>query len=151
MAKRAKPPALKAADAKADAKLRSLDRLIGVWAVSDPHGDDTIEGHIVYEWLVGRRFLIQQVNLAGIKGLEVIGYDENSGTLRSHYFDSTGEVLQYRYELDGNRIAVAIDMEGRKGRFTGTFAEDGNSYRGSWALADDGEEFHFDALMTRIS
>ncbi len=134
----------------AEAKLKALDKLAGVWEASDPSGNDAVEGHVVFEWMIGRRFMIQQVNLDGTKGLEIIGYDEASDTLRSHYFDSSGEILNYRYEFDGDRITVAIDMKGRKGRFTGTFAGDGNSYAGRWAWAHDGEELQFDARMTRV-
>lgn len=143
-----KPGAIK--QGAADAKLEALDKLVGVWEVSDPSGDDAIEGQLVFEWMVGRRFLIQQVNLHGMQGIEVIGYDEASDSLRSHYFDSSGQMITYRYELDDDRITVALDVKGRRGQFTGTFADDGNSFSGRWAWAHDGEELHFDACMTRI-
>lgn len=135
----------------AEKRLKSLDKLAGVWEVTDPNNEDAVEGELVFEWMAGRRFMIQQVNLAGAKGLEIIGYDEASDTLRSHYFDSSGQIHRYGYEIVDDRIVVTMDMAVRKGRFTGTFASDGNSYSGCWVWGHNGDQMQYDRTMTRIS
>ncbi len=40
--------------------LRSLDRLVGTWKVSDPSGKGAIDGEVTYQWLDGGFFLMQQ-------------------------------------------------------------------------------------------
>ena len=44
--------------AEGDPVMQDLDRLVGTWAVSGG-----AEGQVTYEWLEGRFFLIQRVDL----------------------------------------------------------------------------------------
>jgi hypothetical protein len=71
--------------------LRSLDRLIGTWKVSGPD----LDRRVTFEWMEGGFFLMQhvQLNQGGQKshGIEIIGHDQESNTLKSHYFGSTGK------------------------------------------------------------
>lgn len=61
-----------------------------------------------------------------------------------------GGILEYAYELEGDTLTVSIDMPRAKGKFVGTFAEDGNSVTGRWEWTQDGEEMAYDATMTRV-
>jgi len=64
-------------------------------------------GQITSEWMEGGFFLLQQVDMehAGnhIKGLEVIGHlrpfgEEQSSDIKSRFYSSTGDTLDYVYE-----------------------------------------------------
>jgi hypothetical protein len=128
--------------------LRSLDRLVGTWEKSDPDG--TIDGRATFEWMEGGFFLLQHIDFTETKGIEVIGYDEESGSIRSHYFGNGGGILEYTYELEGDTLTVSIDMPRAKGRFVGTFSEVGNSCTGRWEWTQDREEMAYDAILTKV-
>ncbi|HVJ53709.1 MAG TPA: hypothetical protein VM689_14675 [Aliidongia sp.] len=130
--------------------LDSLDRLVGCWQVWDPSGAGAIDGRIRFEWMSGRNFLFQHVDLGGAKGLEIIGYDRVSRSLRSHYYDESGLLLEYTYNIEGDRLTISIDMPGRQGQFRAAFAENGNSYAGRWQWLQDGKRMSYDAVMRRI-
>jgi hypothetical protein len=59
-------------NAQPSAELKALDRLVGTWSVSGG-----AEGTVRYEWMPGRFFLLQHVELTQfgqpVTGLEVIG------------------------------------------------------------------------------
>ncbi|BDH57675.1 alpha/beta fold hydrolase [Tsukamurella sp. PLM1] len=83
----------------------ALDRLVGEWTVTGG-----AEGVVRYEWMSGRHFLMQHVELEQfgerITGLEVIGhlkpFGEPAGSaLASRFYDSLGNTLDYTYELEG--------------------------------------------------
>jgi hypothetical protein len=70
---------------------RSLDVLVGTRVKSDPSG--AIDGRATFEWMEGGFFLMQHVDFGGTKAIEIIGYDEASETLKSHYFGNASSVL----------------------------------------------------------
>lgn len=83
-------------------QLRKLDRLVGTWRLSGG-----AVGTIRYEWMEGGHFLLQHVDLVQdgqkIKGLEVIGHErpfggEPSEEIKSRFYDSSGNTLDYVYE-----------------------------------------------------
>jgi hypothetical protein len=86
--------------------LRALDRLVGTWDVSGG-----ANGMVTYEWLEGGFFLLQHVDFdhdgRRIRGLEVIGHERPFGAaepgpdLKSRFYDSLGNTLDYVYELEG--------------------------------------------------
>ncbi|GAB3226995.1 hypothetical protein [Spirosoma arcticum] len=126
--------------------LRSLDRLVGTWQVSDE-----AQGQITFRWMEGGYFLIQEVDLnGGAKGIEFIGYDAESKTLKSHYFNNTGNLLEYTYKTEGKAYTVAIDMPGRKGQFVAEFSDDDNTLTGRWDWTQDGEKMGYNATMRRM-
>jgi hypothetical protein len=129
----------------ADDALESLDKLVGTWNVSGPD----IRGQITFEWMEGGLFLIQHVDLTRLgtrhKGIEYIGYDEDSEALRSHYFDSTGSILEYTYELRDDTLTIWFGDIGSQARFKGKFSDDGDTFTGRWEWPGGG----YDATGTR--
>jgi hypothetical protein len=127
--------------------LHQLDRLIGSWQVTG----SLLEGVMTYEWMEGGFFLIQHVDAkAGdrqIRGVEYVGFDEETQTLRSHYMDIHGANFAYTWEIHGDAIRIWFGDEGSDNFFEGQFSEDGNSYSGAWRWPGGG----YTATLTRIS
>jgi hypothetical protein len=97
--------------------LRTLDVLVGTWQISGPGHDGTV----TYEWMEGDHFLIQHVNLIqdgrATTGVEYIGYDAESGTLKSHFFGSTGDILEYVYEVTDRELTIWFGQPGSPARY----------------------------------
>lgn len=128
--------------------LKSLDKLVGTWAVS---GDT--EGTVTYEWVEGGFFLFQHVELSGNKGLEVIGHDQTFGEepskdIRSRYYGfHAGETLDYTYELEGDTLTIWSGERGSPAYYQGTFSDDGDILSGAWHYPGGGG---YEATSTRI-
>jgi hypothetical protein len=118
--------------------LGTLDRLVGTWDVS---GESA--GTVRYEWMDGGKFLVQHVELVNdgevTRGVEYIGADKD-GRLRSHYFGSDGEILEYVYELDGDVLTIWFGEVGSPARFVGTFDASGRVNTGRWEWPGGGYE-----------
>ena len=129
------------------AALRSLDRLVGTWAVSGP---DDLTGEVRYEWMDGGGFLVQHVDLrqAGehTRGVEYTGYDEASGELRSHFFGAAGELLEYTYRIEGDLLTIWFGGTDSPARFEGRFDADGTVNDGAWQWPGGG----YASTMTRV-
>ena len=127
--------------------LRQLDALVGTWQVSGPE----VSGQVSFRWLDGGFFLAQDVDMvqggATIKGLEIIGHDEESDALASHYFDNAGNHFTYAWELEGDRLTIWFGPAGSPGVFRGTFAGDRNSLSGAWTWPGGG----YESTMTRVA
>ncbi len=125
--------------------LRQLDRLVGEWRVTGPF----LQGVISFDWMEGGFFLIQHVDAeAGgrkIRGVEYIGFDEDTQTLRSHYMDTNGSNFTYTWAVDGDTINIWFGDKGSDNYFEGRFSEDGRSYSGKWTWPGGG----YSATMTR--
>lgn len=127
--------------------LRSLDRLVGTWAVS---GEATRT--VSYKWTEGGFFLLQHVDLGGNRGLEVIGHEQRFGEkpsrdIRSRYYGfSAGETLDYTYELAGDTLTIWSGDRGSPAYYQGTFSEDGNVLTGAWHWPGGG----YKTVSTRV-
>jgi hypothetical protein len=107
--------------------LDSLDAFIGEWSMSSSFtADDGPRARTTFEWLPGRRFLIQRWGVEHPEapdGIAVIGFDPDNGTLLQHYFDSRGIARVYKMTFADKiwtleRLAAAPDFSQR---YTGTF------------------------------
>jgi hypothetical protein len=114
--------------------LKSLERLVGTWTIS---GD--AQGTVTYTWMDGGFFLMQHVDLVQdgrrIKGLEIIGHlkpfgEEPSEDIKSRFYDTIGNTLDYVYELTGNTLTIWAGEKGSPAYFKGTFSDDGNTCTG---------------------
>lgn len=131
--------------------LKRLEQLIGTWNLS---GETS--GQVTYEWLEGGFFLLQQVDMEHsgnhIKGLEVIGHlrpfgEEPSQDIKSRFYSSTGDTLDYVYELSGNTLMIWGGEKGSPAYFKGTISSDGNVCTGVWVFPGGGG---YSSTMTRV-
>ncbi len=133
-------------DTKTDA-LHSLERLVGTWAIEGP----ALTGSVRYEWMDGGGFLVQHVDLVhdgqANRGVEYIGVDTNSGRLRSHFFGSGGEILEYVYDLTGDTLTIWFGDVGSPARFVGTFDADDMRNSGEWVWPGGGYESNMSRLQ----
>ncbi|SFY42222.1 hypothetical protein OH786_37325 (plasmid) [Streptomyces atratus] len=133
------------------AELKALDRLVGTWAVTGG-----AEGTVRYEWMPGRFFLSQHVELTQfgepIRGLEMIGnlrpFGEPTGSdVMSRYYDSMGNTFDYVYELTGDKLTIWAGAKGSPAFFEGAFSADGTTMTGDWVYPGGGG---YSSTMTRI-
>jgi hypothetical protein len=131
-------------------ELKALDRLVGTWTVTGG-----AEGTVRYEWMTGRYFLLQHVELTQegqpITGLEVIGnlrpFGEPAGAdVVSRFYDAVGNTFDYVYELTADKLTIWAGAKGSPAYYEGTFSEDGNAVTGRWTYPGGGG---YDSTMTR--
>jgi hypothetical protein len=129
-----------------------LDRLVGTWRVSGE-----AEGQVSYEWMEGGFFLLQHVDLEQsgerTKGMEVIGREraygsEPSEDIKSRYYDSQGNTLDYVYELDGDALTIWFSERGSPAYYKGRFSDDGDTLSGAWVFPGGGG---YESTATRVS
>jgi hypothetical protein len=98
-------------------------------------------GQITFEWLEGGYFLTQRVDLDHgghrVRGLEVIGRERGFGAepseeIRSRFYSSEGETLDYVYELDGDRLMIWAGEKGSPAYYRGHFTDGGDILTGAW-------------------
>lgn len=133
---------------KPNAQLKALgDRLIGKWEASGPD----IEGTVAFEWLEGGYFLVQHVDFVQggtkIKGIEYVGYDVDTDTLRSHYMDNNGSNFTYTWALEGDTLKIWFGDKDSEYFYEGVFNEDGTVNTGGWTYPDGGG---YKSTMKRI-
>jgi hypothetical protein len=123
------------------AALKALgERLLGAWRVTGG-----AEGTVRLEWMQGGFYLVQHVELEQdgqrIGGIEVVGhlrpFDEPpSQAIHSRFYDSTGNTLDYVYELDGDTLTIWAGEKGSPAYYRGTFSPDGNSQRARGSIPE---------------
>ena len=131
--------------------LKRLDRLVGTWTVTGG-----AQGQVTYEWMDGGFFLLQQVALEQygqrIEGLEIIGHERQFGAepsqdIKSRFYDSLGNTLDYVYQLDGDTLTIWAGEKGSPAYYEGTFSADGNTVVGDWVYPGGGG---YESTMTRV-
>jgi len=132
-------------------EVRALDRLVGTWSVTGG-----AEGTVRYEWMPGRFFMLQHVELKQsgqqIAGLEVIGklhpFGEPVGDdVASRFYDGAGNTFDYVYELVGDTLTIWAGVKGSPAYYKGTFSADGNTVTGEWIYPGGGGYL---STMTRV-
>lgn len=138
------------APAAPSAELAALDRLVGTWTVAGG-----AEGTVTYEWMEGRYFLLQRVELVQhgerISGMEVIGnlqpFGEPTGAdVVSRFYGSTGCTFDYVYELVGDTLTIWAGAKGSPAYFEGTLSAGDTAIVGDWVYPGGGG---YHATMTR--
>jgi hypothetical protein len=143
--------------------LEPLNRLVGSWTVDATHPASpglVVHGTADIEWLEGERFLIHRarmdhpdfpdsISVVGITERDRVGNppdDDGAATTPSrlcmHYFDSRGVFRVYDATIDEEAWRLWRDAPGFAQRFTGTFADGGDTITGQWQLCQD--DIHWD-------
>lgn len=145
-----------------DPALKRLDRLVGTW---------TMKGHLVnsdvenifakatFQWLEGGFFLQQDVEIdfigmLQIKSRELIGYDATTKAFASNVYSNLSPVpLPYKWDLQGDKLTIAVSYGALDASFRGTFSKDGKSFSGGWRPnpgADESVNVPYDLAGTRV-
>ena len=151
-----------------DTMLRSLGRMVGAWRTEATHPampGVVVHGTVHAEWLEGERFLIHRarsdhpdfpdsISIIGFSGNDRV--DDATGApvgdgdepLRMHYFDSRGVSRVYEVGIDDESWRYSRIAPGFSQRFTGTWADGGDTIVGLSQLNRDGNEWKDDLAIT---
>ena len=80
------------------------------------------------------------------RGVEYIGLDSDSGRLQSHFFGSTGKILEYTYELVDDTLTIWFGGPDSPAKFVGEFNGDRTVNTGAWQWPGGG----YESTMTRV-
>jgi hypothetical protein len=125
-------------------ELDLLNTLIGTWVTvgvtvpSDGSEPLKLDASDIYEWVAGGHFVVHtaygRIGDADVGGIEMIGYEPDTGQFRTHFFDSEGNVSSQQLSFaDG-----VWTWTGPHARATGTLASDGRSMPTLHEWSDDG-------------
>ena len=140
--------------------VQPLEPFVGDWSTEadfTASGGARGGGRTSFEWLLGRRFLLQRAEADhpdAPDGLMVITpADGGVGNYVQHYFDSRGVVRLYEMGFDGHtwtltRRARDFSPLHFAQRFVGTFSADGTVIDGRWETSHDGGDWSLDFRLT---
>ncbi len=140
------------------AELQRLELLVGKWNTEgETHASADapavkVTGVDIYEWMTGKFFLVHRAD--GHMGneelnvLEFIGYDASSQMYTCHSFDHRGNSDLFQANLRDHTWTI----EGKSSRFTGIFANTGNTLTGQWEQSSDGVNWlpWMDIKLTKV-
>jgi hypothetical protein len=121
------------------AELEAFDALTGTWDTEARHPsiDAVVPGQVTFEWLEGRRFLIQRSrndHELFPDAIAVIGAPEAGDGLVQEYFDSRGVRRTYGVSLEDGVLCFWRDDPGFAQRFSATLAPE--AFEGVWQVAE---------------
>jgi hypothetical protein len=152
-----------------DPTLQLLGRLVGRWTTEATHPmmpGVTVHGTVTIEWLEGERFLIHRARTDHPDfpdGISIIGHTEHDRVdqathalpvsaeqppLHMHYYDSRGVYRVYDASIDAAAWRWWRDAPGFSQRFTGTFADGGDTIVGRSQLRRDDDRWNDDLAIT---
>jgi hypothetical protein len=137
--------------------LRELNRLVRSWSTEATHPalpGVVVHGTVSIEWLEGQRFLIVRsrndhpdfpdaISILGFTDVDRVGPDADESTVSGgsrlcmHYFYSRGVFRVYEASVDAEAWRLWRDAPGFSQRFTGSFADSGDTIVGRWQLSRD--------------
>ena len=149
--------------------LDQLSRLVGQWTTEATH--PALPGFVAHgtaaiEWLEGERFLVHRartdhpdfpdsISILGVTDRDRV---ENATTddpmvdtesrLSMHYFDQRGVFRVYDVAIDDQAWQLSRDAPGFSQRFTGSFADHGDTIAGHWQLRLDDITWNDDLQIT---
>jgi hypothetical protein len=121
-------------------ELEPFEALVGSWRIEATHvalRGAVVTGQSTFEWLEGKRFLIQRSRYDHPEipdAMAVLGVTDER--LLMHYFDSRGVYRVYAVSLSEGTWRFSRDAPGFSQRFTGTFSDDGSTITGRVELAE---------------
>ncbi len=133
-------------------ELDPFEALVGTWTTEATHPiypSTVVRGRSTFEWLEGKRFLIQRSVTDHPEfpdAMAVFGVTDEQ--LSMHYFDSRGVYRVYAVSLSDGAWRFSRDAPGFSQRFTGTFSDDGNTITGLSTLSKDGSTWGDDLAIT---
>lgn len=138
-----------------DDRLADLEVLVGEWVIKADF-PDAPEGDVTFDWMAGRRFLIERWEVPipeAPDGVAIIGYDADRGHFLQHYFDSRGVSRVYKMSLSGGvwklwRDTADFSPLDFAQRYEGTFTPDGRTIAGAWEICHDGSTWEKDFDLT---
>ncbi|TCC16585.1 hypothetical protein [Kribbella speibonae] len=126
--------------------LQSLAPLVGTWSIGGPGHSGTVR----YEWFENESFLVQHIDIVSdgesTRGIEYIGVDPDTGTLRSHFYGTNGKILEYTYELSDDTLTIWFGGPDSPAKFVGRFNADRTVNSGAWQWPGGG----YESTMTRV-
>lgn len=149
--------------------LELLSRLVGTWTTEATH--PAVPGLVVHgtaeiTWLEGERFLIHRARTDHPEfpdSISIIGFMDRDraadshapgskadpeSRLSMHYFDSRGVSRIFEVSVDETAWRFFRDAPGFSQRFTGTFADGGDTIRGLTELRQDDVNWKNDLAIT---
>jgi Protein of unknown function (DUF1579) len=148
------------------AEMQHLHLLVGTWNTEgETHANADapavkVTGVDTYEWLAGKFFLVHRANghmgNEELNSIEFIGYDASSQMYACYSFvgvPSRNENRRGNSDLfQANLRDHTWTIEGKSSRFTGVFANTGNTLTGQWEQSSDGVNWlpWMDIKLTKI-
>lgn len=121
-----------------------LNRLIGNWMTKGSTVADgetpamNIVASDVYEWAPGGFFVVHstygRIGETDAGGIEIIGYDRESETYRTHFFDNQGNRQHQELKIRGD----SVKWIGEKTRCKATLSPDGTVMTAHHERSEDG-------------
>ena len=150
-----------------DPTLALLGQLVGTWSTESTHPLMTgviVHGTTVIDWLDGRRFLSIHATtdhpqipdalwIMGDMSHDRVGPKgalpaASAVGLRLHYFDARGVFRAFETSVDQKEWKYWNEAPGFSQRFTGTFADNGNTIVGLCQLREDNVHWKDDLAIT---
>jgi hypothetical protein len=118
--------------------LEAFDALIGTWDTEATHPtiEGVVPGRLTFEWLEGRKFVIQRSRNEHElfpDAICVIGAPEDTDGLVQEYFDSRGVRRTYGVSLEDGVLRFWRDDPEFAQRYVATLAPD--AFDGVWQVA----------------
>jgi hypothetical protein len=131
--------------------LEPFDALVGTWATEATHPalDAVVPGSTTFEWLEGKRFLVQRSqhdHELFPDSICVIGAPEAGGGLVMESFDSRGVRRTYGVSLEDGVLRMWRDAAGFDQRFYAKLRPD--TFEGLWQLAETPGDWQDDLKVT---
>jgi hypothetical protein len=134
--------------------LERLNAFVGEWDMASSLAPDPASApraRTTFEWLSGRRFLVQRWEIdipEAPDGIAIIGFHPEKEIYLQHYFDSRGVARVYEMTFDGTVWRLERHGSDFSQRFAGMFSADGNTIEGAWEISDDGSTWEHDFDLT---
>lgn len=130
--------------------IEAFDALIGAWdtGATHPRFEGVVPGVTTFEWLEGRRFVIERSRSEHElfpDSIAVIGAPEGGDGLVLEYFDSRGVRRTYGASLEDGVLRFWREAPGFDQRFSATLGDD--VFEGQWQLAERPGEWKDDVRV----
>jgi Protein of unknown function (DUF1579) len=138
---------------------KALNLLIGNWMTEGSTVADretppmNIVASDVYEWAPGGFFVVHsafgRIGETGAGGIEIIGYDRESGTYQTHFFDNQGNRQQQELKIGGD----SVTWLGEKTRCKATISPDGTVMTAHHERSEDGAKWtpSMEVTLTKVT